>query len=76
LLQGVLALTRKYSAAVVNHACKTALGYHAFRYRTLVTLCKRHAPPQQELFTDVHELIRPLSDYNDFFQKGTCNDQL
>jgi transposase len=63
LLRGMISLTRRYPAAVVNEACSKALSHDAFRYRTLVALCKRAAVPQRSLFCSEHELIRPLSDY-------------
>ena len=63
LIRGMISLTRRYRASVVNEACKTALAHDAFRYRTLVALCKRLDVPQRSLFTSEHELIRPLSEY-------------
>lgn len=63
LLRGMISLTRRYPAAVVNEACGKALSHDAFRYRTLVELCKRAAVPQRSLFSSDHELIRPLSEY-------------
>jgi transposase len=70
LLQGVLSLTRKHSAQTVNRACRIALDHQAFRYRTLVTLCKRQSPEQKPLFIQEHELIRPLSEYIELIEKG------
>ncbi len=63
LLRGMISLTRRYPATVVNEACAKALSHDAFRYRTLVALCKRLDVPQRSLFTSDHELIRPLSEY-------------
>ena len=63
LVQGMISLTRRYRASVVNEACAKALAHDAFRYRTLVALCKRLDVPQRSLFTSEHELIRPLSEY-------------
>jgi len=71
VLQGMLSLTRRHSAAVVNQACATALHHQAFRYRTLVALCKRREPQQRSLFTEEHELIRPLSEFQQLFDERT-----
>jgi hypothetical protein len=70
LLQGVIGLTRKYPSEVVDRACGIALDHDAFRYRTLVQLCKRLERPQRSLFTADHELIRPLSDYSRILNPG------
>jgi hypothetical protein len=71
VLQGMLSLTRRHAPAVVNQACAIALQHHAFRYRTLVALCKRRPPAQRSLFTDQHELIRPLSEFQQLFDERT-----
>ena len=55
LLRGMISLTRRYPATVVNEACAKALSHDAFRYRTLVALCKRLDVPQRSLFTSDHE---------------------
>lgn len=70
LIQGMISLTRRYRASVVNEACKTALAHDAFRYRTLVALCKRLDVPQRSLFSSEHELIRPLSEYQLSITRG------
>jgi transposase len=72
VLQGVLSLTRKHPAGVVNRACSTALHHGAFRYRTVAELCKRQQPEQKVLFTTEHELIRPLAEYEALLQGGAC----
>ncbi len=51
----MISLTRRYPATVVNEACAKALSHDAFRYRTLVALCKRLDVPQRSLFTSDHE---------------------
>lgn len=70
LVRGMISLTRRFPVAVLNEACSRALGHDAFRYRTLVALCKRIEVPQRSLFTDTHELIRPLSEYQRTIQPG------
>jgi transposase len=76
LLHGLISLTRKHPASTVNRACQTALQHHAFRYRTLATLCKRQVPEQRDLFIADHELIRPLSEYQALLEKGLSDDLL
>jgi hypothetical protein len=66
----MIALTRKYPAEVVDTACETARRHGTFRYRTLVELCKRKPVPQGHLFTRDHELIRPLSEYEELLREG------
>jgi transposase len=72
LLRGMISLTRKYPAEVVNRACGTALAHDAFRYRTLVKLCQRQPPAQKPLFTAEHELIRSLGEYSRILNPGDC----
>lgn len=70
LVRGMISLTRRYTSSVVNEACSKALAHDAFRYRTLVALCKRAAVPQRALFSSEHELIRPLSEYQKTLSSG------
>lgn len=70
LLQGMISLTRQHSTDLVNGACRTALAHQAFRYRILATLCKRQSPEPAASLTENHELIRPLSEYQELLEKG------
>jgi hypothetical protein len=64
LIQGVLALVRKHPREIVVAAAKIALTNRVFRYKDLRRLCERptQAPLQRSLL-DVHETIRPMTDY-------------
>ena len=63
LIQGVLALVRKRPREIVVAATKTALTNRLFRYKDLRRLCETTAIPQQRSLLDVHETIRPMTDY-------------
>lgn len=64
VLQGLLALEKRYPLEALEKACQIALSYGAYRLRTLRKLLSRDALPQQPLpFLDEHPIIRPLDDY-------------
>ena len=64
VLQGLLALEKRYPLESLERACEIALTYGAYRLRTIRKLLTREALPQQPLpFLDEHPLIRPLDDY-------------
>jgi len=64
LLQGVLALARKYTRAQVLRAAATALEQRCFRYEPFKRLCERPLPavPERVLLAE-HPAIRPLTQY-------------
>jgi transposase len=65
VLQGLLSLTKKHASGDIERACDIALSHGAFRLRTLRALIERDAPKQAQLdFTEEHELIRPLVEYD------------
>jgi hypothetical protein len=65
VLVGLKALAAKHDAIALDHACQTALGYGAYRLRTIRQLLKQTAAPQAQFeFLDEHPVIRPLSDYS------------
>jgi transposase len=65
VLVGLKALAAKHDAAALDRACQTALGYGAYRLRTIRQLLKHTAAPQAQFeFLDEHPVIRPLSDYS------------
>jgi transposase len=65
VLQGLLSLTKKHASDDIERACDIALSHSAFRLRTLRALIERDAPKQAQLdFTEEHELIRPLVEYD------------
>jgi transposase len=64
VLQGLLALEKRYPLETLEKACETALSYGAYRLQTVRKLLARDALPQQPLpFLDEHPIIRPLDDY-------------
>ena len=65
VLVGLKALAAKHDATALDRACQTALGYGAYRLRTIRQLLKHTAAPQAQFeFLDEHPVIRPLSDYS------------
>ena len=53
--------------SAIEQACELALGYGAFRLKTIRSLIERQAPQQEflPLLVD-HPLIRPMSEYGQF----------
>jgi hypothetical protein len=71
VLQGLLALSKRYPSDALNESCQTALSYGAFRLRTLRELLKRRGAIQQPFsFLDEHPIIRPLADYGQWVQSA------
>jgi hypothetical protein len=69
IIQGLLALSRKYSSAAIETACDKAWRSRAFRYRVLRHLLERQSPTQQTMeFMDAHPVIRPISEYEEFLK--------
>ena len=67
VMQGVISLTRKYSAQQINQACKTALSHQSFRYQSIKLLCERQQPEEKKpLLKQEDEIIRPLVEYASF----------
>ena len=67
VLQGLLSLAGRHPAAAIEQACEIAIGYGAYRLRTIRALIERQAPKQELLpFLSEHPMIRPLSDYGQF----------
>jgi transposase/rhodanese-related sulfurtransferase len=69
-IQGVLALTKKYGLAAVEHACGVALevGYADYG---LVRRYLERTPPLAETLRQVDPLIRQLTLYRDFIEHQT-----
>jgi transposase len=64
VLQGLLSLAKKHSAADLEKACAIAHSYASHRLRTIRALLQRQAPKQESLpFLETHPLIRDLTDY-------------
>lgn len=71
VLQGLLALSRKYSCDQIEAACETAWRGQAYQVRIVRKLLERGAAAQQTLeFIEEHPLIRPLSEYGDFVHQS------
>jgi hypothetical protein len=67
VLQGLLALSKKHSSDQIEQACDVAWRHGEFRLRTIRRLIDHQAPVQKLMpFLEDHELIRPLSSYDDF----------
>jgi transposase len=65
VLQGLLSLTQKHRCDAIERACEIALSHGAYRLRTIRDLIGRDTPKQMQLdFTEEHELIRPLVEYD------------
>jgi len=64
LIQGALHLVRKHPKEAVLHAAKKALANRLFRYKDLRRLTEQaDSVPAQRSLLDVHEAIRPMSEY-------------
>jgi len=66
VLQGLLSMTRRYTADDLEKACRLALSRSAYRLQALRDLMKQ--PMRQEEFIQVHPLIRPLDVYGRYFK--------
>ncbi len=64
VLQGLLALDKRYASDDIERACEVALSYGAFHLRPVRQLIARQARKQQALpLLEEHPIIRPLTDY-------------
>ena len=77
-IQGIVALTRKYSAARIESACQAAFEHHAWSCRSVRLLIEQRiekeqaeeaAKPRQLELLQEHESIRPISEYQDFWEQ-------
>jgi transposase len=77
-IQGIVALTRKHSASRIESACKAAFERHAWSSRSVRLLIEARieqeqadeaAKPKQLELLQSHESIRPISEYQDFWEK-------
>lgn len=66
ILLGLRSLAKKYRFYQVNHACRIALGYGAFRLKTIRRLIARQDAPVQEQFEFIeeHPIIRDINTYS------------
>ena len=75
-IQGIVSLSRKYTAARIEAACKAAFERHAWSSRAVRLLLESwveqderqeaEKPKQLELIQE-HELVRPISEYQEFW---------
>jgi transposase len=68
VLQGLLAMTRKYSADSLERASARALSHGAFRLRSLRALMQTRTQQEQFEFAEAHPLIRPMDFYGRYIQ--------
>jgi transposase len=71
VVQGLLSLAKRHSAAALEKACSIAVSYQSYRLRTVRTLLQRPGAQQEELpFLEEHPLIRQLADYDQLVQQA------
>ncbi len=63
VLQGLVALSRKHPAHLIDRASQTALETGQFRLRALRALIDKHRGESPDALTAEHEIIRPLAEY-------------
>jgi transposase len=75
-IQGIVALSRKHSAARIEEACRTAYDHHAWSCRAVRLLIEKKiemeaardaAKPAQQDLLQTHESIRPIGEYQAFW---------
>ena len=71
IIQGLLSLTRKYESEAIEAACDTAWRSRAFCYKIVKQLLKHREKSQQTLeFLEEHPVLRPMSEYGEFFRNA------
>ena len=82
-IQGIVALSRKYSAAQIEEACKSAYDHHAWSSRAVRLLIEKKIEQKASQETDksaqldllqTHESIRPIDEYQSFWDRYAEND--
>jgi len=78
VLQGLLALAKKYTCRQLRQACDVAHSYAAYRLRTLRTLLKRDEQHRQDTFEFAREdpIIRPLTEYDELVRDQFIRDSI
>jgi len=75
-IQGIVSLSRKYTAARIEAACKAAFERHAWSSRAVRLLLEswveqdqreEAAKPKQLDLLQAHALVRPISEYQEFW---------
>lgn len=82
-IQGIVALSRKYSAAQIEEACKSAFDHHTWSCRSVRILIEKkvereaaqEAKSSAQLdLLQTHESIRPIGEYQSFWDRYAEND--
>ena len=70
IIQGLLALARKYETDAIEAACDQAWRGRGFRYRIVKKLLERKSATQQRTleFIESHPVIRPIAEYGEFLK--------
>jgi hypothetical protein len=74
-IQGVLALAKKHGPAVVDEACDVALELVVSNYYRFVRRYLERGPQLPLSLRQVDPLIRELTEYRDFIQSKTQENQ-
>ena len=74
-IQGVLALAKKHGPAMVDEACDVALETGASNYYRFVRRYLERGPQLPLSLRQVDPLIRELTEYRDFIQGKTQENQ-
>lgn len=70
-IQGLLGLSRKYTAAELERACDAAWRSGDLRYRIVKAVLKRQSAVQETMeFIDAHPVIRPMAEYGEFIRNA------
>ena len=72
-VQGLLALARKHTSAKVVRACKTALGFDAYRLKNVKALVDAKQEQTEFEFMSEHAIIRNMNEYGRFVKVAFAN---
>jgi len=76
-LYGLLALTRSYTAARMEHACSVALADRRFHLKDIKSLLEAPQAEQEMMpFLETHPLIRDITEYGQFLQDLYPEDEI
>lgn len=79
-IRGVLSLARRYEATQIEEACRIAVERHARSAKYVRILLEKQAPEEPRkvipLLVQTHELIRPSSEYAEFWEQMTDQPEL
>jgi len=72
-VQGLLALARKRTCAKVDHACKVALSFSAFRLKDVKALVDTKQEQTEFEFMSEHAIIRNMNEYGNIVEVAFAN---